>query len=115
VAGDVPAGAGVGVGKKRASAGNVLFGMDGVDLVFHFVAFVGDEEYADTMDGGSGSSEPGSGEAEVVPGEIHGIDNEKESCDRSSETHDESEAGRGLRLRRHVAKRRVVFCLGMGL
>jgi hypothetical protein len=82
VAGDVPAGAVVGVGEEGAGAGDVFFGMNGVDLIFHFVAFVGNEEHADAMDGGSGSSELGSGEAEMVPGEIHGIDDEKQSRER---------------------------------
>jgi hypothetical protein len=115
VARDVPAGAGVGVGEEGAAAGDVFFGMDGVDLVFHFVAFVGNEEYADAMDGGSGGSELGSGEAEVVPGEIHGVDDEKESRQRSGYTRDKSEARRGLRLNGHGTERRVVFCLGNGL
>jgi hypothetical protein len=51
VAGDIPAGAGVGVGEEGAGSRDIFFGMNGVDLVFHSIAFVWNEEHADAMDG----------------------------------------------------------------
>ncbi len=51
VAGDVPAGIGAGVGEERVGAGDVFFGLDGVDLKFGLAEFAGDGEDAGAMDG----------------------------------------------------------------
>jgi len=47
----VPARTVPGVGKDRVATGDVLFGMDGVDFVFGFVAFRRDSKKTDAMNG----------------------------------------------------------------
>ena len=112
VAGDVPAGFLIGVGEQGAGAGDVFFGMDFVELVFGFVAFFGNREHANPMDGGTGSAERGSREAEVVPGQVHGIDDEEEERKRGDSAGDETNRGRGLRLRGHSDFCGRYFALG---
>ena len=54
VANHVPARTVAGVGKDRVAAGDVLFGMNGVDFVFGFVAFRRDSKKTDAMNGTCG-------------------------------------------------------------
>lgn len=68
----------LGMREKCARAGNVFFGSHSVDLVFDFIALVGNGEKADMVNGGVGNAKPGNGEASVVPGEVKRIDDEKE-------------------------------------
>jgi len=94
VADYVPAGIVGGVGEEGAGAGDVFFGLDGVNLVFGFVAFVGDGEQADAMDGGVGGTELGNGEAQVIPGDVDGVHNKGEENDSGGDAHQEASAGR---------------------
>ena len=96
VARDVPARIATGVRKKCARARNVFFGLNGVDLIFGFVSFVGNGEKADTVDGGVGRAKPGNGEARVVPGEVNRIDDEKEERERRDYAENQAGAGRGV-------------------
>lgn len=93
MAGDVPAWIETAVGKKCAGAGDVFLRLDGVDLVFGFVALVGNREKADAVNGGVGRAKPGSGEANVVPGEVNRINDEEEDRERSDDA--ENQAGTG--------------------
>ncbi len=81
----------VGVRKKCTGARNVFFGSDGVDLVFDFVAFVGNGEKAGSVNGAIGEAEPGNGEARVVPSEVNRISDEKEENERRK--HPENQSG----------------------
>lgn len=78
MAGDVPAGLVVGVGEESAGARDVFFGMERVNLIFGFVAFVGDRKDAKPVDRGSGSAQARRSNTQVIPGEVHGIDDEEE-------------------------------------
>jgi len=53
VAGDIPTGFVIGVGKEGAGAGDVFFGMSFVELVFGLVSLLGNGEHADAMNGRS--------------------------------------------------------------
>ena len=74
----------IGVREKCAGAGDVFFGLHGVDLVLSFVSFVGNCQKADAVYGGVGRAEAGNGEARVVPSEVNRIDDEKEECERGN-------------------------------
>jgi hypothetical protein len=86
---DIPAWIETAVREKRAGAWDVFFGLHSIDLVFNFVAFVGNGEKADTMNRGVGRANPGNGKAQVVPGEVHRI-GDKEKGRESSEQRGES-------------------------
>ncbi len=78
--------------EERAGAGDVFFGMDGVDLVFDFVAFVRNGEDAQAMDGRSGRAKVGDGQAEMVPGKINRIGDEENCGEHGREAGDEADA-----------------------
>jgi len=67
----------LGVGKEAAGARDVFFGAEGVDLVFDFVALVGDGKQADAVNGRVGCTKFRDGQAEMVPAEIQGVDDEE--------------------------------------
>jgi hypothetical protein len=52
----VPTGAIAPLREDRVAAGDVFLWMYGIDLVFNFIAFRGDGEKADTMNGAGGLS-----------------------------------------------------------
>ena len=93
VARDVPAGIVLCVGKDCAGAGKVFFGSECVDLVFGFVALIGNREKADAVDGRVGHAEPRNGEARVVPGEVNRVDDEKEKRERCDNAENQAGAG----------------------
>ncbi len=86
----------IGVGEKGAGARDVFFGMDGVNLVFSLVAFVGDGEQADAMDGRAGGAELGDGHAEMEPSKVDSVDNEEEQNESSGDAQQEACAGRRI-------------------
>ena len=90
---DIPARIESAVRENCARAWNVFFRLNGVDLVFDFVALVGYGEQADAMDGGVGGAKPGNGKARMVPGDVHGIANEKEDSERRYDAENQAGAG----------------------
>ena len=61
VAGNIPAGVVLRVREKRARTGDIFFGSHSVDLVFDFVALVGNGEKADVVNGRIGGAKAGNG------------------------------------------------------
>jgi len=58
------------VREERMCAGDVFFGLHGVDFIFDFVVLAGDGDDAGTVHGTGGGAQRGEAEAEVIPGEI---------------------------------------------
>ena len=56
------------------AAGNIFFGVNGVDFVFDFVAFGRDGEKTNAVDRACGWSESGNKDAKFVPGEINQVE-----------------------------------------
>jgi hypothetical protein len=92
VARNVPAGIVIGVREKGAGAGDIFFGLHGVDLVFGFVSFVGNCQKANAVDGGVGHAKPGNGETRVVPSEVHCVGDEKKEGERRDYAEDQAGA-----------------------
>jgi hypothetical protein len=67
VAGDVPARADSGVGKEGTHAGEVLFGLLGVKLVFDFVVFEWNGEKSIAVDAAGGGARGGVMHANLKP------------------------------------------------
>ena len=91
---DVPARILLGVRKNGAGAGYVFFRSDGIDLVFRFVAFVGNCQDADAVDGRVGCTKTGNSQARMVPGEVDGVGDEKQECERCGTAQNQAGAGR---------------------
>lgn len=108
VADDVPTGIFVDVGKQGAGARNVFFRMNFIDLVFSFVALVGNGEHADAVDRRVGDAESRNGKAEVIPGEVDGIRDEEEGGENGSKSSEESNSGRGWGGWRHKSRVRGI-------
>ncbi len=85
MAGDVPAGVGVGVREECVGAGDIFFGLDGVDLKFGFAEFAGDGENSGAMDGAERGAESGKRAAGVEPGEVEKPEREKKSEKRKED------------------------------
>lgn len=84
----------LGVRKNGAGARDVFFRSDGIDLIFRFVAFVGNCEQADAVDRRVGRAESGNGQTEMVPSEVDGVDDEKQECECCGDTQNQAGAGR---------------------
>lgn len=84
MAGDVPARAVSGVGEERAGAGEVLFGLLRVNLVFDFVVFQWNGEKTDAVDAAGGGADSGVVQAELKPKKVAEID-EQEQGERREE------------------------------
>lgn len=108
VADDIPARIFVDVGKQGTGARNVFFGMNLVDLVFGFVALIGNGEHADAVDRRVGHAEARNGEAQVIPGEVNGVRNEEESGENGSKSSEESNSGRTWCRWRHRSTARGI-------
>ena len=70
------------MGENRVAAGDIFFGVNGVEFVFDFVAFRRDGEKADAVYGAGGRSQFGNCGAEMEPGEIDDIEKNNERDDR---------------------------------
>ena len=116
VARDVPAGIVLCVGKDCAGAGKVFFGGHRVDLIFGFVALVGNRKKADAVDGRVGRTQARSREPHVVPGEIKRVSDEKQQDKRRGDAENQAHAGgraiirdrHSKGLRRYSASRRAL-------
>src|SRR5208337_1841637 len=97
VARDVPARADSGVGKEGAHAGEVLFGLLGVNLVIDFVVFERNGEKAIAVDAAHGGADGGVVHAELKPEKVAEID-EQEQGDHREEyaAKDMAEGRRGI-------------------
>jgi hypothetical protein len=87
---DVPAGASASLREDGVAAGDVFFGVNGVEFVGCFV-FVRNGEKTDTMDRTCSSAEFGIMKTKLIPGEIdkvkkyqHGEDENDESTPRKA-------------------------------
>jgi len=92
VACDVPAGIALCVGEDCAGAGNVFFGSDRVDLVFRFVALIGNCEKADAMDGRVGGAQARNRDPDVVPGKIKRVGDEEQNRKSRDEADNQARA-----------------------
>ena len=97
MAGDVPARAVASVGKEGAGAGEVLFGLLGVKLVFDFVVFEGNGEKAIAVDAAGGGARGGVVHSELKPQRVAEI-NDEEQGERGEEyaASDVAEGRRGI-------------------
>ena len=97
MAGDVPARAVSGVGEERASAGEVLFGLLRVKLVFDFVVFERNSEKTDAVDAAGGGAHGGVVHTELKPKKVAEID-EQEQDERHEEdaAREVGKEGRGI-------------------
>lgn len=97
MAGDIPARAVSGVGEERAGAGEVLFGLLRVKLVFDFVVFEGNGEKAIAVDAAGGGARGGVVHTELKPKKVAEID-EQEQDERREEdaARDVAERRRGI-------------------
>lgn len=92
----------LGVREKGAGTGDIFFGSHSVDLVFDFVALVGNSEKTDAVHGGVGRAQARSSKAHVVPGKVERIDDEKEECERGGDAENQARARRrAIDLVRH--------------
>ena len=85
VAGDVPAGILIGVGKQGAGAGDVFFRLRGIDFEIILTGFIGNSEHAGAMYGGRGASGFREELAGVEEKKIGGVDEEEESDKRDQD------------------------------
>ena len=85
------------MGEEGAGAGEVLFGLLGVKLVFDFVVFEWNGEKADAVDAAGGEAGGGVVHAELKPEKVSEID-EQEQGERREEyaARDMGEGGRGV-------------------
>ena len=86
VAGDVPARADSGVGKEGAHAGEVLFGLLRVNLVFDFVVFEWNGKEADAVDAAGGRAYSGVVRPELKPKIVAEIDEQEQGQRREEYT-----------------------------
>jgi len=86
VAGDVPAGADSGVGKEGEDAGEVLFGLLRVNLVFDFVVFERNGEEAYAVDAAGGRAYSGVVHAKLKPEKVAEIDEQEQGQRREEYT-----------------------------
>ncbi len=100
MAGDVPARAVSGVREEGAGAGEVLFGLLRIKLVFYFVVFEWNGEKAIAMDAGGGGAGSGVVHAKLKPKKVAEI-NDEEQGERGEEyaASDVAEGQRGIRER----------------
>jgi hypothetical protein len=94
VAGDIPARADSGMGKKGAGAREVLFGLLGVKLVFDFVVFERNGEKAKAVDAAGGGARSGVMHAELKPKKVAEIDEQEQGERREEYTAREVAEGR---------------------
>ncbi len=89
MAGDVPAGADSGVGKEGEDAGEVLFGLLGVNLVIDFVVFERNGEKAIAVDAAGGGAGGGVVHAELKPKIVAEIKEQEQSegCEEHTASH----------------------------
>jgi len=85
VAGDVPAGILIGVGKQGAGAGDVFFRLRGIDFEIILTGLIGNSEHAGAMYGGRGASGFREELAGVEQEKIGGVDKEKKSDKRDKD------------------------------
>lgn len=79
MAGDVPARLDAGVREEGTRAGEVLFGLLRVNLVFDFVVFQWNGEKADAVDAAGGGAGSGIVHAELKPEKVAEIDEQKQA------------------------------------
>ena len=111
VAGDVPARVLAGVWEKRARARDIFFGTQRVDLVFHFVAVMGNGQNADAVYRGGGRAEFRNSRAKMEPSEVGGIGDEEKGDKTSEKTGEKTNGGREWIGIRHGES---VLCPGRG-
>jgi len=97
VAGDVPARAVSGVGKKGAGTGEILFGLLRVNLVFDFVVFEWNGEKSIPVDAAGVGAGSGEVHAKLKPKKVAEI-NDEEQGERGEEyaASDVAERRRGI-------------------
>jgi hypothetical protein len=78
VTSNVPAGLGSSLGKERVAAGDIFFGMDLVEFVGSSIAFVGNGEQTNAMNGSRSSAETGKMETNFVPRKVGEIEKGQE-------------------------------------
>jgi hypothetical protein len=74
VANHIPTRLRASLGKERVAAGNIFFGMDLVEFVCSPIAFVGDGEQTNAMNGSRSSAETGEMETKFVPGKVREVE-----------------------------------------
>jgi hypothetical protein len=85
VAGDVPAGILIGVGKQGAGAGDVFFRLRGIDFEIILTGLIGNSKHAGAMHRGRGASGFREELAGVEEKKIGRVDEEKESDKRGQD------------------------------